>query len=383
VRTVSLVVLGGGIAGAACAWWLARYGARDVVWLERDDAPGSRASARSAAILRTAGDDPVLEEFSLESARFLLAPPADFAPHALVRECGLVLLGRGGAAPAGAWESRAPHQRHARALSARAFARLAPHVVHRGEEAWFYAREGRVDVAELITALARGARTRGVELRLGAHVTALERDGARFRIQLAQGGVLAAEQLVLAAGGWSGPLAAALGSTVALAPTRRHIFVTRAPMHLDAHTPIVWNERERFYTRPERGGLLACACDTSAPALEDTGVDAAVQQRFELQLARNVHGMQPLALQDSWSGTRTFAGDDRFVIGPDPRVPGLVWAAALGGHGITAGVAAGRLAAEHALGHVSQSAFGRTFARAFAPERFASEPCANTSAATH
>lgn len=378
MRTVSLVVLGGGIAGAACAWWLARYGARDVVWLERDVTPGSRASARSAAILRTAGDDPVLEEFSLESARFLLAPPADFAPRALVRECGLVLLGRGDAAPAGAWESRAPHQRHARALSARALARLAPHVVHRGEEAWLYPREGRVDVAELIAALTRGAQARGVELRLSAHVTQLEHDGARCVLHLADGSVLAAEQLVLAAGGWSGPLAAALGSEVALAPTRRHIFVTRTQAlvtrtqgHVDAHAPIVWNERERFYTRPERGGLLACACDTSAPALEDTGVDASVQQRFELQLARNVHGAQPLALQDSWSGTRTFASDERFVIGPDPRVQGLVWAAALGGHGITAGVAAGRLAAEHALGHVSQSAFGRTFARVFAPERFA------------
>lgn len=371
MRTVPFVVLGGGIAGAATAWWLARYGARDVVLVERDATPGARATARSAAILRTASDDAVLEEFALESARFLLAPPPGFTRGALVHACGLVLLGRGALAPAGGWERRVAHQTHARTLSSHALARLAPHSVQRGEEAWFFPREGRVDVAALITALTRGAVARGVELRTHAHVKQLTRAGDHLRVVLEDGAVLATEHLVLAAGGWSAPLAAELGSHVALAPTRRHVFVTLPAAHIDARAPIVWNERERFYTRPERGGLLACACDTSAPALEDTGVDASVRARFELQLARNVHGADPRALQDGWSGTRTFASDERFVIGPDPDVPGLVWAAGLGGHGITCGVAAGRLAAEHALGHISQSAFGRTFAHAFAPERLA------------
>lgn len=371
VRTVPFVVLGGGIAGVATAWWLARYGARGVVLAERDAAPGARATARSAAILRTAGDDPVLEEFALESARFLLAPPPGLSPRAFVAPCGLVLLGRGALAPARGWERRAAHQPHARPLAPRALARLAPHVIQRGEEAWLFPREGRVDVAGLVAALARDARTRGVELRTHAHATRLERDGTGLRVTFADGETLATEQLVLAAGGWSAPLAAQLGSHVELAPTRRHVFVTLADAHVDARAPIVWNERERFYTRPERGGLLACACDTSAAALEDTGVDAGERARFELQLARNVHGAHTRALQDGWSGTRTFARDERFVIGPDPGVRGLVWAAGLGGHGITCGVAAGRLAAEHALGHVSHSEFGRTFARAFAPERLA------------
>ncbi len=42
---------------------------------------------------------------------------------------------------------------------------------------------------------------------------------------------------------------------------------------------------------------------------------------------------------------RTFARDRKFVIGWDPLNPRLFWVAGLGGHGMTTGLAVGRLAA--------------------------------------
>jgi D-arginine dehydrogenase len=58
-----------------------------------------------------------------------------------------------------------------------------------------------------------------------------------------------------------------------------------------------------------------------------------------------------------WACLRTFAPDDRFLIGPDPRSAGLFWVAALGGHGVTASWAVGRLAARTLLGRAKPGPF--------------------------
>jgi D-arginine dehydrogenase len=64
-----------------------------------------------------------------------------------------------------------------------------------------------------------------------------------------------------------------------------------------------------------------------------------------------------------WAGLRTLAPDGCVVIGEDPRVRGFHWCAGLGGHGVTASAAVGRLAADGVL--------GRPVPSAFSPARFA------------
>lgn len=363
MRTVPIVLVGGGIAGLATAWWLAQLGAREVVLLERSPALGRSATGHSAAILRSASDELLLEEFALASARFLCDPPGGFAPRPLVERVGVVLLGRGRESPPQGWERRVAHQRHARALQPAEFARLAPWFRAHGEDAWYFPGEGRVDVERTVASFARGAAERGVELRTGAGVLRLERDGARHVLELSDGTLLATERLVLAAGGWSARLGRAAGSRIELQPTRRHLFLLAPRAGVDARGPIVWNERLGFYARPERGGLLACACDTAPGAPEQHAVDERALRAF--RAAAGEHLGLDTTPDDGWSGTRTFASDERFVIGPDPDVAGLHWVAGLGGHGITAGAAAGELAARQLLGLPHEA----RFARAFAPRR--------------
>ena len=57
-------------------------------------------------------------------------------------------------------------------------------------------------------------------------------------------------------------------------------------------------------------------------------------------------GTRDLTIEHRWAGQRTFAPDNRYVIGYDRRQPALFWVAALGGHGVTASPAVGRLAPE-------------------------------------
>jgi glycine/D-amino acid oxidase-like deaminating enzyme len=49
-RRARVVVVGGGVAGLAAAWWLDRHGERDVVVLELDDVAGGTARAGASAV---------------------------------------------------------------------------------------------------------------------------------------------------------------------------------------------------------------------------------------------------------------------------------------------------------------------------------------------
>ncbi|MFN7192055.1 MAG: FAD-dependent oxidoreductase, partial [Rhodospirillales bacterium] len=51
------------------------------------------------------------------------------------------------------------------------------------------------------------------------------------------------------------------------------------------------------------------------------------------------------AVKRKWAGLRCFVADRRPVLGPDPAIPGLHWAAALGGYGIMTSPATGRIVA--------------------------------------
>jgi glycine/D-amino acid oxidase-like deaminating enzyme len=79
-----------------------------------------------------------------------------------------------------------------------------------------------------------------------------------------------------------------------------------------------------------------CACDTVrvSPEQGET-TDPAQVERIAAKAAQWLPLLSEARVARAWAGMRTFAPDDRFVIGADPRLRGLYWAAGLGGHGIT------------------------------------------------
>jgi D-arginine dehydrogenase len=136
-------------------------------------------------------------------------------------------------------------------------------------------------------------------------------------------------------------------------PFRRHLIVSAPADEIDRRWPYVWDVSHGLYFRPEGGGLLLSACDET-PAVADVCVaDPAVAE----QLARKVDLFMPrladVSVRRMWAGLRTLAPDENFVIGPDPQVEGFIWCAALGGHGVTASAAVGRMAAEAVGGRVT------------------------------
>ncbi len=362
-----IVIVGAGVAGAATAFSLTRRGLRDIIILEKARTPGTHSSGRNAAILRTLMPDPVLRRIAREAAGFYRKPPAGFCAHDLIDPVGIFLVARQEYAHdllsclGNGNEEHAPSRTDPVTLY-----RQIPWVAPGLTAVLFQSDEGLLDIHAILQSFLQGACRSGAELRTSCEATSLRVcNGVVVGIDTSAGHVPAAK-VILAGGGWVADLAARAGFPLPLIPYRRHLLVTEPLQEVDPRWPVVWILGDEFYFRPESGGLLMCGCDT-VPVAADQGeiTDQAEVERIAAKAARWLPRLAHARVARAWSGMRTFAPDHRFVIGADPRLRGLYWAAALGGHGMTCAPIVGDLAAEAVVSGMSEHAA----ASALAPDR--------------
>ena len=84
------LIIGGGIAGASVAYWLAPH-AR-VILLERESQPGYHSTGRSAALFMESYGTPQVRALTLASRAFFDAPPSGFAEHPLLGPRGALMV---------------------------------------------------------------------------------------------------------------------------------------------------------------------------------------------------------------------------------------------------------------------------------------------------
>jgi glycine/D-amino acid oxidase-like deaminating enzyme len=358
------VVVGAGFAGAATAWALARAGLREVWVLEREREPGTHASGSNAALLRQVLEDPALLDAALAGAAFWRAPPPDVAAAPPCRPTGSLLLCTAEQAASLAGAAR---RAGAETLSREDAARLDPAIA--GAAAPLAIRtptDAVADVKAMLHGFLRAAESGGAQVVTGCEVEALELSGGRVAGLRTSRGRIDAPLVVDAGGAWAGALARAAGAPPPpLVPYRRHLFLSRRPRR-PASAPWVWDIAHGLYWRAEGDRTLLCACDEDAHAPAAPHVEACVARDLAAKLAARVPAFGPIEVETAWACLRTFAPDRRFVIGPDPSIPGLTYAAGLGGHGVTTAAEVGRLAARAALEPQSAPAV-------FSPARFVAE----------
>lgn len=298
-----VVIVGGGIAGAATAYHL--RGRKSVIILEREETPGQHSTGRNAAIIREICVGPEIAPVMEEGAAALQR--GDLAEYI---RCGIVLAGQEGPP-------------------------IAEHFPDIPGNGGWHEPGGVVDVAGLLTTYLQGS-----DLRCGIEVTGWQRVGDIIEVETSKG-TLRTHTLVNAAGPWAGVF-----GDLPLTPRNRTIFITAPIEGINAALPVVWYLREGLYFRPESGGLLMSVCDQVDAAPGDYAFDPDVIELLVEKLEAHAPRLQEVSISHHWVGQRTFAPDEGFVIGHDPRKPGLFHVGALGGHGVTASFAVGRIAAD-------------------------------------
>ena len=375
--TADLVVIGGGVVGAATAWQAARAGLRPVV-VEARPALCTLTTPVAAGAFRLQFDN--LEELTLvrESADLFLHFEDRTGQRAYtlnVRQQGYLWLTTQEATAATQRELVKQldqwGQRDIEVLTgdeARTrFAFVGPDVV----QARFRAGDGFIDTKQLTFGLAEAS---GAEVVLRSRATGFDTtpDGSELTGVRTDRGTISCPIAVIAGGPLSGLLAGAAGITLPVVTIRRHKLILPDLSAVPPGAPMTIDEDTGAHWRPAFGGAWALFTDPATPPeppSEAVGTDPA----FAFQV---LDPTSPAALarvvpfwRDVWergdahwllqAGQYTVTPDHRPLIGPaGPR--GLFVNTGYSGHGIMLGPAGSGLLAGLLTG--AQPASGNPFA---------------------
>jgi D-arginine dehydrogenase len=341
-----VVIIGGGFAGAATAYQLAKLGITDVVLVEREATCGYHASGRNAALGRQLVGDDEVTELTMRGAAFLREPPPGFSSSPLLAATGSLILAKSEAVLAKlsrrASDRDLPSQRLAPPQLTARWPRLTGVDAAGGIH---FPTDGVIDIHALLTGFLAGARSLGSRVVVKCEVVGF-RAGTPVVVETSCGEI-AARAVVIAAGAWGGSLGELAGSSdAALTPIQRHLFLSEKTDDASAAAPFVWNLGEgEFYARPETGSYLLSGCDEHPMAPGDAQVMTDAITALAAKLARVAPGFADLGIARSWACMRTFTASGRPTIDWDEALPWLFWVVGLGGHGATASAAIGERAA--------------------------------------
>ena len=343
------IVIGASIVGAACARRLAEAGLKVVV-LEREQAPATHSTGRSAAGVRIQFSEAVnilLSAASLAEYRempeaayrpigyLFFVPPAQWEAHlegyALQRELGMPV------------QQLSPGQA-AEIVSAR--------IDDIAGATWCPA-DGIIDPHGTAMAFLAAARAHGAVLRLQADVQRIANAGStdapRWQVGTSAG-EFEAPIVVNCAGAWAGQVAALAGLQVPVGPARRVVFAT-GPRAEERIYPLTVDAGSGFWFRSEGSRIIF---GLSNP--DDTGFGEGIDWPW-------LETVYPIAVERfpwfetldldrkaSWWGYYEITPDHQPVVGPMPGAPGWINACGFSGHGVQQAAAIGRIIAEQVRG---------------------------------
>ncbi len=345
-----VLVVGGGIAGCAVCIDLAVRGA-SVTLVERNQ-PGVGATGASAGMLA-----PQYEAHHHDAAFRFGVACKDAFPGFIERvqrlaswEVGFRTDGMLVANRSRAEEDEA-HQallfQHSLGLTGDVLSPKAALRIHGGVSpdirSWLWLPgEAQVDTQRLAVALADAVQAAGVKLVRGREVTAVSSKGSQVTgVRLDDGAHFPADQVVLAAGAWSGRLGG-LPRELPVRPVRGQI------LRLLAGDPLPWTlvcDHAGRYLVPRINNTVLVGS-----TMEEVGFDDGVTEDGRELLAEAAAALIPALgearVVEAWAGLRPISADGWPILGPDPEMEGLFYATGHGRNGILFAPLTGRAVAQ-------------------------------------
>ncbi|RTL34690.1 MAG: FAD-binding oxidoreductase [Burkholderiales bacterium] len=347
-----VILVGGGVMGAATACFLARDHAASVTVVERDPSYAQASSSLSLSSIRQQFSQPVNIALSRWSIAFLrrvadeLATDDDRPALGLV-EPGYLYLATAAGEP-GLRDLHAVQRAEGvdvallspAELSAR-FPWLATDDLALGSlglsgEGWF-------DGPALHRAFRRKAQALGVRFLTGDVVGFDTRADRVTAVRCADGRLIGGGAFVITAGAWSAPLGAALGVTLPVTARKRDVFVLETPAALPGCPLVI--DPSGFWFRPEGALILAGgpprgedACDAPLHDI-DRGL---FEDLLWPTLAARVPALEALRVRSAWAGYYEMNDvDHNGLAGALPGYANAYTACGFSGHGMQQSPAVG------------------------------------------
>jgi D-hydroxyproline dehydrogenase subunit beta len=369
-RSYDVVVVGAGIVGSACAYFLARAGLTVAVVERGAVASGTTGAGEGNILVSDKEPGPELELARL-SNRLWHELGAELGPAAELEPKGGLVVAAG------------PQQREqldafaatqaaagvqTRPVGPDDLPELEPHLAAGLAGGVFYPQDMQVQPMMAAALLLRLARDRGADVHLRTEVTGVQTVAGRVTGVRTSRGALAAGQVVNAAGPWAGELASLAGLSLPVLPRRGFIVVTE---------PLPVLIRHKVYTADYVANVASgsAGLETSTviegtaggtvligASRERVGFDRSSSLRVVGMLAGQATRLFPVLAEARairfYRGFRPYCPDHLPVIGADSRLPGLLHACGHEGAGVGLAPVTGQLIAQVAAGQAPSLPLG-------------------------
>jgi glycine/D-amino acid oxidase-like deaminating enzyme len=187
------------------------------------------------------------------------------------------------------------------------------------------------------------AREQGTEVRLGHRVTTIGRDGAGWGLTIDDGSRIGVGRALIAAGPWTGPLAAQVGADLPLTLERHHV-ATFAWGDDDLRVPAHGDLPNGYYFRPEGDELFLMGPLHPEPTVDPDDFDERLGEEESHALGsaavRRVPELERATARGGWASLYDVSPDWQPVIGE--IADGVFVDAGTSGHGFKLAPALGR-----------------------------------------
>lgn len=379
MNTADVVIIGGGIIGASCAYFLSEKGL-DVHLLERHFPASGTSRACDGLVLlwdKTPGAELALAKQSLNLWNQLNENlEADFG----FERAGTILLAEEDAQLTAGREKAEMIRRNgqrAEILDSHALQSLEPELAPDLAGGVLFPDDLQVDPRRATLAMLAAAREKGLTLHTETEVLEIKRGPDRdrsVRAVVTSNGEISTPTVICAAGAWSRSVAQLAGVDIPIKPRKGHILVTAKtpgfihhPLLEGAYVTTVQSASDDLQVAlvAEMTGTGTMLLGSSRQFVgDDRSVSIEVIQAIAQRANRFLPRLAHTKVIRSYAGLRPWSPDHLPIIGPVQSVPGFYIASGHEGAGICLAPITGKIIADW-VADAPQS----DFTEAFHPDR--------------
>jgi sarcosine oxidase subunit beta len=361
-----VIIIGGGVIGTACAYFLSRRGA-EVLLLERKHL-GAGASGTTAAIISvsgTSGTPEALRRLNLESFDLILNSEQEFdQPIEIIRDGTLYV----------AMDDREAHELEpayeevrelgidARWMVGEEIRRFEPLLGPGAHTAFYHPASYHVNPFRLYEGYLGAALRRGSRVEYGVEVKEVKLNNNRIERIITNRGDYQADWVVVAGGAWTPEILSSLGIEIPIVPARGQVILTEA---CSQRTQCLLSFADHLYIKQTASGNFYLGSHTEFVGLENR-ITLEKISNFTQAFTRAVPLLARLRALRFFAGFRPVSEDELPIIGPVPACPKLIIASGHGRTGVRYSAATGKAVSELIMDGKTEHPMD-----AFAVDRFA------------
>lgn len=351
--SADVVVIGGGVVGTSAAFHLAKAGVRNVTLLERSFV-GAGATGKSGALVRQHYTNPYDGELAAKSLPYFL----DWD--------GRVGAGDPRYVKSGMLRLATPQEEDRLEANVEMLQGVGVNTwiispddikeidagIYTGDitaAAW-EPESGYAEPSATAFGFAAAAADLGVTVRSGVAATRVVTEGGRVVGVESSAGMIATEQVLVAAGAWADRLLGPLGLDYGLEPTRVQVCVFRRPDGRPRVHPVIIDGVHVMWLRSEGEFGTLAGIEIEHAGADPDNFDESVSQSFiaetRSRLCQRLATMAHAPLRGGWVGVITMSPDAHAILGAEPSVPGLYLAVGDSGTNFKTAPAIGQCLAE-------------------------------------